>query len=170
MKIWIKVDSGHTRAFSVFNAGLQNWIRLSKKGRIPSVHQGSKYLKWNFSLNKYWDWIVLGRNFFESVSGFFSQVYLLWYRGTHRTKWHLIICQNAKNEGKTTKAYILYNDKTLRLYHIILKVKNLQGISSSPIHKKMIYPDPRLESTANLYCNFVHMYWEGCVICSVYMR
>ena len=27
-----------------------------------------------------------------------------------------------------------------------------------------------LEVTANLYCNFVYLYWEGCVICSIYLR
>ena len=26
------------------------------------------------------------------------------------------------------------------------------------------------EITANLYCNCVHLYWEGCVICSIYLR
>ena len=26
------------------------------------------------------------------------------------------------------------------------------------------------EVTANLYCNFVYLYWEGCVICSIYLR
>ena len=24
--------------------------------------------------------------------------------------------------------------------------------------------------TANLYCNCVYLYWEGCVICSIYLR
>ena len=23
--------------------------------------------------------------------------------------------------------------------------------------------------TANLYCNVVNLYWEGCVICSIYL-
>ena len=27
-----------------------------------------------------------------------------------------------------------------------------------------------LEVTANLYCNFVTLYWEGCVICRIYLR
>ena len=26
------------------------------------------------------------------------------------------------------------------------------------------------EITANVYCNCVHIYWEGCVICSIYLR
>ena len=26
------------------------------------------------------------------------------------------------------------------------------------------------EVTANLYCNFSYPYWEGCVICSIYLR
>ena len=26
------------------------------------------------------------------------------------------------------------------------------------------------EVTANLYCNFAYQYWEGCVICSIYLR
>ena len=26
------------------------------------------------------------------------------------------------------------------------------------------------EVNANLYCNFAHLYWEGCVICSIYLR
>ena len=32
----------------------------------------------------------------------------------------------------------------------------------------IILGDP--EVTANLCCNFVYLYWEGCVICSIYMR
>jgi len=31
-----------------------------------------------------------------------------------------------------------------------------------------ILGDP--EVTANLYCNFTYPYWEGCVICSTYLR
>ena len=26
------------------------------------------------------------------------------------------------------------------------------------------------EVTANMYCNFAYPYWEGCVICSIYLR
>ena len=26
------------------------------------------------------------------------------------------------------------------------------------------------EVAANLYCNFTFMYWEGCKICSIYLR
>ena len=26
------------------------------------------------------------------------------------------------------------------------------------------------EITENLYCNYVDLYWEGCVICSIYLR
>ena len=26
------------------------------------------------------------------------------------------------------------------------------------------------EITENVYCNCVHIYWEGCVICSIYLR
>ena len=26
------------------------------------------------------------------------------------------------------------------------------------------------EVTANLYCDFAYLYWEGCVICSIYLR
>ena len=26
------------------------------------------------------------------------------------------------------------------------------------------------EGTANLYCNSTYPYWEGCVICSIYLR
>ena len=101
MKIWIKVDSHEPNtACSTKNCG----SGFRKKGRIRSEQQD---LKSNFPLNKYWGWIVLGRNFFESVSGFFSHVYLRWYRGTHRTKWHLNI-KMPPNEGTTTKAYILY--------------------------------------------------------------
>ena len=33
---------------------------------------------------------------------------------------------------------------------------------------QMILGDP--EVTANLYCNFAYPYWEGCVICSIYLR
>ena len=31
-----------------------------------------------------------------------------------------------------------------------------------------ILDDP--EVTANLYCNFAYLYWEGCVIRSIYLR
>ena len=31
-----------------------------------------------------------------------------------------------------------------------------------------ILGDP--EATANLYCNSPYPYWEGCVICSIYLR
>ena len=27
-----------------------------------------------------------------------------------------------------------------------------------------------LEITADLYCKYVYLYWEGCVICSTYLR
>ena len=26
------------------------------------------------------------------------------------------------------------------------------------------------EVTANLYCYYAYLYWEGCVICSIYLR
>ena len=26
------------------------------------------------------------------------------------------------------------------------------------------------EINANLYCNFEYLYWEGCVICNIYLR
>ena len=32
---------------------------------------------------------------------------------------------------------------------------------------KKVLGDP--EITANLYCNFAYLYWEGCVICSIYL-
>ena len=32
----------------------------------------------------------------------------------------------------------------------------------------LLLDDP--EVTANLYCNFAILYWEGCVICSIYLR
>ena len=32
----------------------------------------------------------------------------------------------------------------------------------------MLLGDP--EVTANLYCKFAYHYWEGCVICSIYLR
>ena len=38
-------------------------------------------------------------------------------------------------------------------------------VSAFPVH---ILGDP--EVTANLYCNFAYPYWEGCVICSIYLR
>ena len=31
-----------------------------------------------------------------------------------------------------------------------------------------ILGDP--EVTTNLYCNFAYPYWEGCVVCSIYLR
>ena len=34
-------------------------------------------------------------------------------------------------------------------------------------HKQTL-GDP--EVTANLYSNFAYLYWEGCVICSIYLR
>ena len=32
---------------------------------------------------------------------------------------------------------------------------------------ELILGDP--EVPANLYCNFAYPYWDGCVICSVYL-
>ena len=34
--------------------------------------------------------------------------------------------------------------------------------------KTYILGDP--EVTANMCCNFAYPYWEGCVICSIYLR
>ena len=31
-----------------------------------------------------------------------------------------------------------------------------------------IVGDP--EVTSNMYCNFTYLYWEGCAICSIYLR
>ena len=37
-----------------------------------------------------------------------------------------------------------------------------------PYVDKYLLGDP--EVTVNLYCNFAYLYWEGCVICSIYLR
>ena len=49
---------------------------------------------------------------------------------------------------------LTYNHGTMYKYHVY----NLIDVLSGP------------EVTANLYCNFAYLYWEGCVICSIYLR
>ena len=36
------------------------------------------------------------------------------------------------------------------------------------VNKMCLLGNP--EITANLYCNFAYLYWEGSVICSIYLR
>ena len=50
---------------------------------------------------------------------------------------------------------------TVRIQVVIL------SISKDPILRVNILGDP--EVTANLYCNFAYLYWESCVICSIYL-
>ena len=45
--------------------------------------------------------------------------------------------------------------------HLILLIHTLPA-------GMMVLGDP--EVTASLYCNFAYLYWEGCVICSLYLR
>ena len=52
----------------------------------------------------------------------------------------------------TTKSNL--NLMFLQFWSIILSIK--------------VLGDP--EVTANLYCNFAYLYWEGCVICSIHLR
>ena len=52
-------------------------------------------------------------------------------------------------------------------------------VKSDPT-KIRVWPDPDPhpwfellgdpEITANLYCNFEYLYWEGCAICRIYLR
>ena len=39
--------------------------------------------------------------------------------------------------------------------------------SKVQIPRLMLLGDP--EITAYLFCNFAYLYWEGCVICSIYL-
>ena len=67
--------------------------------------------------------------------------------------------------------------KTAKLLLTLKPNNNKANINAAnkgikPLKKKITYllllGDP--EVTANLYCNFTHPYWEGCVICSKYLR
>ena len=40
--------------------------------------------------------------------------------------------------------------------------------SSKLPYNLYVLGDP--EVTANLHCDFAYLYWEGCVICSIYLR
>ena len=42
------------------------------------------------------------------------------------------------------------------------------GLRKTNCSPSTVLGDP--EITANLYCNFASLYWEGCVICSTYLR
>ena len=57
-----------------------------------------------------------------------------------------------------TKQYIMTDPR------FVLKNRPKSGFGSSIL----LLGDP--EATANLYCNFAYPYWEGCVICSIYLR
>ena len=48
------------------------------------------------------------------------------------------------------------------------KIPTLPHFSPLFVIKKDILGDP--EVTVNLYCYFAYPYWEGCVICSIYLR
>ena len=48
------------------------------------------------------------------------------------------------------------------------KYENIANKYKHLIYNNIILGDP--EITANLYCNFAYLYWEGCVICSIYLR
>ena len=56
-----------------------------------------------------------------------------------------------------TRQWMKFRVKVTVLKGTVLKFRNhpILGVS---------------EITTNLYCNCVHMYWEGCVICSIYLR
>ena len=50
-------------------------------------------------------------------------------------------------------------------YNTIGSLKILLYVQEVEVH---FIGDP--EVTANLYCNFAYPYWEGCEICSIYLR
>ena len=57
------------------------------------------------------------------------------------------------------------------MYANFLRLIGFQFVSQSVSHIfeiLHIVGDP--EVTANLYCNFAHLYLEGYVICSIYLR
>ena len=59
-------------------------------------------------------------------------------------------------------------DLSKSLKHIKLPISLHTCAPTSQLPYIHILGDP--EVTANLCCNFVYSYWEGCVICSMYLR
>ena len=49
-----------------------------------------------------------------------------------------------------------------------IKAKESTTSLNFPHPTRLLLGDP--EITANLYCNFAYPFWEGCVICSIYLR
>ena len=57
---------------------------------------------------------------------------------------------------------------TIVLYfiHFPVKIFSFEVESHFLKNNSLLLGDP--EVTTNLYCNFAYLYWEGCVICSIY--
>ena len=56
---------------------------------------------------------------------------------------------------------------------VIISTHSLFSVCQAYIHRGALLQKNTLgasENTANIYCNCVHLYWEGCVICSIYLR
>ena len=54
--------------------------------------------------------------------------------------------------------FLFFNFQTTRAPKAISLMEVFQNLLDDP------------EVTANLYCNFAYLYWEGCVICSKYLQ
>ena len=65
---------------------------------------------------------------------------------------------------KRTKREVTKNDHIL--HQIIDRDKTKKEIYGERDRMIVGYP----EVTANLYCYFAYLYWEGCVNCSIYLR
>ena len=55
----------------------------------------------------------------------------------------------------------------MKIVHFFRKIGNFCRKIGHFINRYKL-GDP--EVTANLYCNFAYLCWEGCVICSIYLR
>ena len=66
----------------------------------------------------------------------------------------------------------LHEKVHIKILGVLVVVKyNRENLSVPGANKVRIwYILGASEITANLYCNCVHLYWEGCVICSLYLR
>ena len=96
---------------------------------------------------------------FAVTSGSPSNMHF-WVRRIH------ILSRYRHNCVSKKSCPFLYCDFTMKIWHNFLQTDSSYTHDHCVMY--MVLGDP--EVTANLYCNFAYLYWEGCVICSIYLR
>ena len=71
-------------------------------------------------------------------------------------------------DEKVGKPNFIISSPIFIYLHLSLQTKKRVKTTHPPSNNGIILGAP--EITANLYCNFVYLYWEGCVICSIFLR